>query len=160
MSPYLQEKACLLGQALPFDEASTMLEKLLGESLSDKQIERVSHYYGQVLEEENGEEPVYQASEQLHYAMVDGSMVFIRKEGWREIKLARVFAQSECVAQKQRGSIRESKYMAHLGGHHAFLEKVDHLLSGKKQLIAIGDGARWIWQYWDSFHPQAIQILD
>ncbi len=26
--------------------------------------------------------------------------------------------------------------------------------------MAIGDGARWIWEYWDSFHPEARQILD
>lgn len=59
MSPYYQELACLLGQALPFDEASAMAEKLLGRPLSDKQIERVCHHYGEVLEEETKQEPEY-----------------------------------------------------------------------------------------------------
>jgi hypothetical protein len=26
--------------------------------------------------------------------------------------------------------------------------------------VAIGDGARWIGEYWNTFHPQATQILD
>ncbi len=160
LSPYFQEKALLVGQALPFDQASALIEELLGEPMSDKQIERVCHYYGQVLEAEKQQEPVYQATEQLHYAMMDGSMVFIRQEGWREIKLGRVFAERDSMAEKQRGTIRESRYVAHLGGHDGFLEEFDHLLSGKKQLVALADGARWIWQYWDTFHPEAIQILD
>ncbi len=160
MSAYLQEKALVVGQALPFDEASRLIEELLGEPVSDKQIERVCHHYGQVLEEEKHQEPVYQADEQLHYAMMDGSMVLIRQEGWREIKLGRVFAERDCLAEKQRNTIRESQYVAHLGGHEAFLAAFDYLLSGKKQLVAIGDGARWIWEYWDTFHPEATQILD
>lgn len=159
-SPYCQELACLLGQALPFDEASVVMEKLLGHSLSDKQIERLCHHYGQALESIACQEPDYQADEELHYALMDGSMVFIRQQGWREIKLGRVFAVSQCVEEKQRGTIRESKYVAHLGKHGQFLDKFDHLLSGKNNLIAIGDGARWIWDYWNALHPEAHQILD
>lgn len=150
----------LAGQALPFDEASAMIEELLGEPVSDKQLERVCHHYGQILQQAKQQEPVYQASEQLHYAMMDGSMVFIGQQGWREIKLGRVFCEKECLAQKQRATIRSSKYVAHLGGHDAFLAEFDHLLSGKKQLVAIGDGARWIWEYWNTFHSEATQILD
>lgn len=160
MSPYFQELACLLGQALPFDEASAMAEKLLGHPLSDKQIERVSHHYGEVLEEETKQEPAYQVDEALHYGLMDGSMVYVRGEGWKEIKLGRVFAAEERIQEKRRNTIRESLYAAHLGGHEAFLEKFEPLLSGKKQLVAIADGARWIWDYWDSEHPEAVQILD
>ncbi len=160
MSPYYQELACLLGQALPFDEASTLAKRLLGRSLSDKQIERLSHHYGEVLEQEAKQEPDYQLNEALHYGLMDGSMVYVRGEGWKEIKLGRVFQAGERIREKQRSSIRESRYAAHLGGHKAFLEKFEPLLSGKKQLVAIADGARWIWDYWDSEHPEAVQILD
>ncbi len=160
MSPYYQELACLLGQALPFDEASTLAEQLLGQSLSDKQIERLCHYYGEALEELADQEPVYQADESLHYAMMDGSMVYVRKQGWKEIKLGRVFASGDRIQEKKRGTIRQSNYVAHLGNHTAFLEKFEPLLCGKKQIVAIADGARWIWEYWDSEHPEAVQILD
>jgi len=144
MSPYYQELACLLGQALPFDEASAMAEKLLGRPLSDKQIERVCHHYGEVLEEETKQEPEYQMDEALHYGLMDGSMVYIRGQGWKEIKLGRVFAAGQRIQEKRRSTIRESYYAAHLGGYQAFLEKLEPLLSGKKQVVAIADGARWI----------------
>lgn len=160
MSPYYQELACLLGQALPFDQASAMAEKLLGRPLSDKQIERLCHHYGEVLEEQSKQEADYQLDEALHYGLMDGSMVYVRAQGWKEIKLGRVFAAGERMQEKERPTIRQSRYAAHLGSHEAFLEKFEPLLSGKKQLVAIADGARWIWDYWGSEHPEAVQILD
>ena len=165
MSQYYQELACLLGQALPFDEASTLAEKLLGQPLSDKQIERLCHHYGEVLEEPTNQEPVYQVDTSLHYAMMDGSMVYVREQGWKELKLGRVFASGDRIQEKKRRTIRQSNYVAHLGNHTAFLEKFEHLLCGKKQVVAIAaastvDGARWIWKYWNKEHPEAVQILD
>ncbi len=160
MSSYYQELACLLGQALPFDEASILVEKLIGQSLSDKQIERLCHHYGEALEELADQEPVHQADESLHYAMMDGSMVYVREQGWKELKLGRVFASADRIKEKKRRAIRQSNYVAHLGKHRAFLKKFEHLLCGKKQVVAIADGTRWIWDYWDSEHPEAVQILD
>jgi hypothetical protein len=124
-------------------------------------IERLTHHYGQVLEEIE-EEVVLpsQSDEQRHYAMMDGSMVFIRQERWREMKLGRLFPESACYQEKKRGVIASSTYVAHLGDHEAFLEKFDQQVAHKKDLVAIGDGARWIWDYWDSYHPEAVQILD
>lgn len=155
MSPYYQELACLLGQALPFDEASAMAAKLLGQALSDKQIERPCHYYGQELEEITHQEPAYQVDKALHYAMMDGSMAYVRQQGWKEIKLGRVFAAGERIEEKKRASIRQSSYVAHLGNHTAFLEKFEHLLCGKKQVVAIADGARWIWPPWNGITGRA-----
>lgn len=87
-------------------------------------------------------------------------MVYIRGQGWKEIKLGRVFAAGERIQEKRRNTIRDSHYAAHPGGHKSFLEKFEPLLSGKKQVVAIADGTRWIWDYWDSEHPEAVQILD
>jgi hypothetical protein len=50
-SAYLQELGCYVGQLVPFDEGSVVLEKMKGICLTDKQIERLTHYYGQLLEE-------------------------------------------------------------------------------------------------------------
>lgn len=52
ISPYLQELGCYVGQQCPFDEASLLLERLSGVTLSDKQIERLCHHHGQLLDEE------------------------------------------------------------------------------------------------------------
>ena len=163
MSPYLQETACYLGQSLPFDEGSEMLHKLTGCELSDKQIERISHFYGQAIEEQTKQEvdnQPFSAKTNLHYAMTDGSMVFTRQDGWREMKLGRVFAAQDMVNYKERREVSTSLYTAHLGNHTDFFKKFDRHLDGLKNLVAIADGAPWIWDFFDTTYPDAIQILD
>jgi hypothetical protein len=111
---------------------------------------------------------------------MDGSMVFIRKQAWKEAKLARIFTDNELSdfqragPQIQRPTL-ESDYALHLGGYEDFLKKVDNRLKERglygeyntdnESIIAIADGARWIWQrsvmlLWDEYYPKAIQILD
>ena len=46
----LQVLLCLLGQSKVFDEASELLEKLVGLNISGMQIQRVSEYYGSQLD--------------------------------------------------------------------------------------------------------------
>jgi hypothetical protein len=117
-SAYLQELGCYLGQLVPFDEGSVVMEKFKGISLTDKQIERLTHHYGQLLESLPEEKPLPTASDQeRHYAMMDGSMIFIRQQGWKEIKLGRIFPEAACYQDKKRGCIAQSSYVAHLGGH-------------------------------------------
>ena len=87
-------------------------------------------------------------------------MVFVRKEGWKELKLGRIFAQSACYHEKKRGVISQSRQVAHLGNPEDFLTKFDYEVCNTKQIIAISDGARWIWDYWSTNYPEAIQILD
>ncbi len=185
-SAYLQDLACYIGQSVPFDEGSEILAKIGGIHLTDKQIERISHHYGGVLDEleradnlgadnlgadnlgadnlemEVVEKEVVEKDSRLHYALMDGSMVYIRgqEEGWREMKLGRFFAASAAYQIKKRGVIEQSQYVAHLGGSEDFLKKFDRLISSKSNVVALGDGARWIWDYWSSFHPEARQILD
>lgn len=149
---------------MAFDEGSAMLAKLSGICLSDKQIERITHHYGEVLETCVRQETTLlsRQSRERHYAMMDGSMVFIKgkEEGWKELKLARVFSESDAYQEKKRGVIKHSSYVAHVGGHKEFLAKFEPLINQKPSLVAIGDGARWIWEYWDTFRPDAVQILD
>lgn len=149
-----------MGQQLPFDEASENLNRVGGITLSDKQIERICHQYGEELETTLNEDEMTPTDASLHYAMMDGSMGLIREEGWKEIKLGRVFAGQELIQVKERGWIRASDYVVHLGGHEAFLEKFEKRISHKTNLVAIADGARWIWDFWTENYPNAIQILD
>jgi len=55
------------------------LLKIADISLIDKQIERITHHCGEVLEMQIMEEkPVKDPNLVLHYAMIDSLMVFIR----------------------------------------------------------------------------------
>ena len=170
ISGKLQEVICLLAQGQVFEEAEEILKELLGLDISAKQIQRVSEHYGQALEGleqsyakgdekppalklKNPEEPVY--------IMFDGSMLFMRKEKWKEVKVGRVFTESACVAiQDGRREILQSQYVCHLGGHTEFLEKWEAHTESYRNKICIADGAKWIWNWADDYHPGMVQILD
>jgi hypothetical protein len=166
----LQEILCLLGQAYVFEESEEMLQQLLGISVSAKQIQRVSEHYGQALEEEQQqyqqdekEPPVLKLKnpQEPVYAMMDGSMVFTREEGWKEMKVGRLFNQSACIPiQEHRNQITQSLYVCHLGDHQAFTDKWESYTEVYQNKICIADGARWIWNWVADCYPQCVQILD
>jgi len=106
-----------------------------------------------VLALKRPEEPVY--------LMMDGSMVFSREEGWKEMKVGRIFNQSSCTAiQPNRNVIMQSLYVCHLGDHQAFLNKWESYTEAYLNKICIADGAKWIWNWVEDCYPQSVQILD
>jgi hypothetical protein len=165
ISPYLQERICYVGQEAVFEEASTMLRELLGVAVSAKQIERLCHYFGQVVEEtaQDAQRESWSGSGPV-YGMVDGSMVLTRQTGWREIKLGRLFAEEahEKGQKSQSGRIADSVYTAHLGHYEVFLSKWQTELAAieKQRLVFVADGAQWFWDWANATHPEALQILD
>ena len=105
---------CYLGQELVYEDASETLERLLGIETNAKQIERVCHHYGEVLEKQKQNEIAAGGSApkitdgKKYYAMMDGSMILTREEGWKEIKLARIFSAEQKVSvSKDRNFIGE-----------------------------------------------------
>lgn len=165
MSRYLQERACYVGQSQVYEESSEQLKELLGVEISGKQIERVCHCYGKLLKnsealESKGNKLEAQESQKV-YGMADGSMVFTREEGWKEVKLGRLFTeQSHQAVSKKRHRITESVYTAHLGGYKEFLSKWELEIPIGVKLILLADGAKWFWDWAKENHPEALQILD
>lgn len=169
MTSYCQEQVCYLGQKETFEEGSETVKRLMGIEISNKQIQRVSEYYGEcmeeatesLIEEDAWEHPEKEESSEVTYAMGDGSMVFTKEEGWKEIKLGRVFKASETlVVSEKRNWIQSSKYCAYLGGHEAFLERFELLLKNIRNIVFIADGAKWFWDWVSIYYPWSTQILD
>lgn len=169
ISSYAQETLCYLGQQLVFEEASEMLKIMKGIDVNSKQIERVCHHYGGVLEGEiqhaikQGESKEYhlQDKDHTHYVMTDGAMFLTREEGWKEVKMARIFKSNDNVQTcENRRVITESKYVAHLGSHRGFFPKLEYQIDHLRSIVFIGDGAKWIWNWADDFYSDAVQILD
>jgi len=160
---------CYLGQLLVFEQASEMLSVMKGTYINPKQIERVCHHYGGVLEEEirseikEGKVKEYDLQEknQTHYVMTDGAMFLTREESWKEVKMARIFMEDDNLQiNKERKIITESKYVAHLGSNKDFFPKLEYHIDHLRNLVLIGDGAKWIWNWADDFYSEAVQILD
>lgn len=114
------------------------------------------------------------------YAEVDGTGVPVRasetegrpgkgedgKAGTREIKLARFFTVSALDADGRPvmdpGS---SSYVATFGGKDTLAELVEaeYLRRGGghfRQVVALGDGAAWIWTTAEKLYPHATHIVD
>ena len=170
ISSKLQEILCLLGQSSVFEDGEEILEELLGIHISGKQIQRVSEKYGEVIEKQQQayvkeDESVCRLTIQNKkapvYMLVDGSLLYTREEGWKEIKVGRIFAQSDIVpVQKNRNQITQSLYVSHLGNHKDFLEKWDAYTRPYSHKVFIGDGAKWNWNWVEDNYPDAVQILD
>lgn len=152
-----------------FEEGEELLKELLDVEVSAKQIQRVSEDYGEQLEsqiqsyakEETAPVLKLRKPEELVYAMFDGSMLFTREEGWKEIKVGRVFTESSCVnIQEGRNQIFQSLYVCHLGDHKSFLEKWESYVDSYPNKIFIADGAKWIWNHITDAYPDSVQILD
>lgn len=167
MSAYLQEMSCYAGQAMVFSEASEFMKKYMMVEVTDKQIERVDHYYGNQLEEtlqsriEQGASMEHPASNEPYYVMPDGHMLLTREEGWKEMKLGRIFKANDRVEiNHRRTCITQSLYVSHLGGHKEFEEKMEYTIDDIRQKIFISDGAPWILQWIESKYPDSLHILD
>jgi len=165
MSRYLQDRVCYVGQKDVYEEASSCLQELLGIEVSHTQIERVCECYGKLLELEDSEsevcDPIDVEENELLYAMADGSMLLTREEGWKEIKLGRLFkADSHIEVSKKRCRIKQSVYTAHFGGYKQFVAKWEKEIPLHTQLVFLADGAPWFWDWLKEHYPQALQILD
>jgi hypothetical protein len=161
MTPYWQEKCTYMGQQNVFEEAEQTIKKLTGQQVNAKQIERLVHGYGELLEQRQAVEETIVIDETLHYGMMDGGMVLTREDDWKEMKLARIFsAPNHIETGKSKDLILQSQYVAHLGGHQAFFRKVEKHTDTLPNMIWIADGAKWIWDWVGESYPQATQILD
>ena len=168
ITKHMQVLLCLLGQGKVFDEASEILEKRLGINISGMQIQRVSEYYGEQLDpaiDRNIESCIAKLKnvkkKEPIYVMTDGSMLLTREYKWKEIKLARIFAQDNLLEMSnKRSEIKESVYVSHMGSVDVFLPKLERHLCGYTNKVIIGDGAKWIWNWAEDNYPGATQILD
>lgn len=163
MTAYWQEQCLYMGQEQVFEEGSACIKRLTGSSVTAKQLERLCHCYGQLAEERQARQADTLRPEDTrqHYAMADGGMVLTREDDWKELKLARIFAaQDHWPESEVRHFIHQSDYVAHLGSHHAFCDKLLPLTDALPNLVWIADGARWIWDMVATHYPNSIQILD
>lgn len=103
--------------------------------------------------------------EEVLYAELDGSMLFTRMDGWKEVKVGRIFKSGDCIAPNEDASwIRHSQYLAYLTNSRDFTAKMEDLIESygckKMRLVFINDGASWIRNWIEDAFPKAVSILD
>lgn len=181
----VRKASLLLGQRVPFQEASDYLCRLLGVHVSDQSILTLVESVGEKVHEEDirfvrntldkegfvKREPTDAPRKKgAAYLQMDGMMVQTREEGWKEIRNGILFAEDQrlkvdkhhywiqhkicfSVFNRHKNSLEAFKRRATAEASHFGFERYD-------KPVIIGDGAKWIWEYADMYHPYAIQILD
>jgi len=119
-----------------------------------------------------GERPPARVDEQLRMGLaLDGAMVNVRDEGWKELKLGCVFEielpdESEVVDDEQEVSRAiNNSYVAHLGGPEtlgqlAWLEAQRRGWEQAAETQVVGDGASWIWNITTHHFYDSRQVVD
>jgi hypothetical protein len=103
---------------------------------------------------------------------MDGTMIHIRKEGWKELKVGDVFAIAvrkewveESEAWEDRAHAIHNSYVAHLGGPEVFgravwTEAVRRRVPQAHDSLVMGDGANWIWNLAQEHFGNSWQVVD
>lgn len=181
ITPLLQSHVLEFSNDLPFDRAMSLLATALpSASVNSSQAQRLTQYYGELEETESllqtpgfgdPSEPAEQPIE-VFYIQADGGHL-PTDEGYRETKVGRLFSahqlkqvSSENEGVEMRKRLDKSDYLAHLGDHQGFTDRLNPLIRKhlgnhpSAQVVAISDGADWIASWIERDYPQALHILD
>jgi hypothetical protein len=180
-----QQAVWLYGQVAA-DLAEQILQKIGGLSMSDPSIWRRAQKWGapirvaeparataavalpqrgQVI---RGQSP---HARPLGTAM-DGGMLHLRNEGWKELKVGTVFEIASRLernpltqADEPQAHAVDTRYVAVLGGPAAFgpllwAEAVQRGFAEAGDRIALGDGAAWIWNLTHEHFSGSRHVVD
>lgn len=155
------------GQMDSYENCHEVLKEFTSVEVSSTQVYRVADFYGSRLAGSLHTSRILEplTNKEVLYAQADGSMILTREEGWKEVKLGRIFKSSDCLhAEGKQGWVSHSQYLAHLGGHKEFCSQMDGLLDDfgplQQRLIFITDGAGWLKNWIEDSFPAAVSILD
>lgn len=169
-----------------FKEASETLKRYLNLDINETQIEIISQEVGRLIFDKDMEiSEGYSTFQELKentnkqnlnsvkddnsvlYVFADGSMIsMIGKNNWKEMKLGLVL-NKEDVSMKnfENMQINKKEYISYLGNKEMFAQALYGVakragLNEHTKVIALGDGAPWIWDMFDTLFPGCTKILD
>ena len=180
-----QRAVWLYGQ-VEDDFAEQILQEIGGVQISDTSIWRQAQAWGarfQVHAEgeakastglpQRGEviRGTVPTTQRMGVAM-DGAKIYLRKEGWKELKVGCVFdvvvreeEDPETHERVERAHAVENSYTTHLGGPEEFgrkvwAEAVRREVPRAPDSIILGDGAPWIWNLVGEHFGTSWQAVD
>lgn len=173
-----------LSGLLTYEQSSEVFERIAHRLIPGASIWRQTQQYGARLE-------VYQQAEQAHVSVervvlpnqrdpvqkrkglsMDGGMVNIRGEGWKEFKIGTIFEVEQRWERdpKTRELLRVPHgvgmvYSALLGSAAEFAPvlwklAVEQRIPQADDTSVIADGAEWIWNLVLDLFPDSLQIVD
>lgn len=170
--------------SMPFAQCQEVFWELKQRLIPSSSIWRQSQYYGEKMwgfaQKEAEQVSVERISlpdarhdhPQKKGLAMDGGMVNVRGEGWREVKVAAVFDVDVKLERDPYTHVLgdyahaiQVHYGAVLGTKEDFAAQawalaVKHQLPTAKERVVIGDGAAWIWSLAEDLCPDGWQIVD
>jgi hypothetical protein len=183
-SAELAKQMVWLSGLLPYGQCEGVFERIAGRLIPASSIWRQTQRHGQRLQQavehhrsQVGVERVVLPDALHDHAQrkavsMDGGMVNIREEGWRELKVGAVFdVEARLERNPQTQQLDEMAhgvnihYTAVVGTKEAFTPAlwalaVDHALPTAKERAVVADGAAWIWNVAEDVCPDGRQIVD
>jgi hypothetical protein len=164
----MQELMVYAGHLDCYEKCNEILEHFLSIRVNPSQVYRVTTVVSESLKgEDNQSERILPLIEKTGtlYVGIDGSMISTREEGWKEVKLARLFRGSDCLNPNTSSSyLSQSQYVAHFGNSSDFCKKLEQVIDSyghlKKRLIFLTDGATWIKNWIEENYSESYAILD
>lgn len=171
---------------MPFEEAVEALQELGQIEISRTSVWRLTQEWGEALKnvEERESEQANQVldlpesgpatvkmSERLGAGM-DGTMIYIRGEEWKELKVGCFFnvdlvptLDPETKEVVELGHATHTSYISHLGGPEVFGQKLWTEAKRRSwhraiETQVVGDGAAWIWNLVGDYLYDAHQVVD
>ena len=179
-SPYsvaMAQHMVWLSGLVPYEQAAGVLRRGGQPVVSDSSLWRMTQRYGERLLTADNQEPasaLSAADGQPEYRQVsiDGGLMNIRGEGWKELKVALVGqVGSRLGVDEPTGQLVERPqttpiaYTAVLGNVTVFEPALQRFIATPRlnavaHVTVLADGAAWIWRLADTYFPERVQIVD
>lgn len=180
------KQAVWLSGMLPFADAAEVLSEVGQVSISESSVWRLTQAWGKRLVDLETKEqeaanatpkqdellPAEVRQERRMGLSMDGTMIYIRGEEWKELKVGCLF---EVVLRPvldpktgewvEQGCARHNSYACHLGGPQAFGQKVWTEAQRRRfrqaaETQVVADGAPWIWNLVVDYFYDSHQLVD
>jgi hypothetical protein len=171
---------------VPYEQAAEILQSVGQVAISGSSAWRLTQKWGQRLVElEQKEQEQANATPQgneiqrreerqdRHMGLsMDGTMIYIRGEEWKELKVGCLFEVVPCPQLdpktkewSEQGHAVHNSYVCHLGGPEEFGKKVWTEAQRRRFLQAVetqvvADGAVWIWNLVADYFYDSYQLVD
>lgn len=162
----MAKAATLLGVQEPFESAARTLYELTGQRLSERTLERLTERAGQVAGDQEirqaarmvaWDSPPAKAKPHRLYVATDGVMVH-RDGGWHEAKCVTCYWDDPGGKRQARYTVRFEEVAGFVGYVWALACRCG--LESAKEVVLLGDGAKWIWDHIGGLLKGATMIVD
>lgn len=178
----LANALALVGVQLPYEEAAQLVQQLTGVSVCANTVREATEGLGRVVVEKEREAveaawdlaapqwpPSPAKAPARLYVSMDGTTVLTREEGWKEMKIGAFYTTTAPPPSQRTDSwevrAQEISFYADFAGPEAFgkalwLEGYRRGVTQATEVVAIGDGAHWIWNLVEEHFPGAMEVVD